>query len=103
MCRDGSLDIEENHTVVATARGVYDSNGGVLESKDTGVCIIIPKGAIPESVQQEIYFKVCQDNSILPPLDKEKGKICFNRAGLSTVLTIVTLHCCVSLHRLLFC
>ena len=38
-----------------------------------GVSIIIPKGAIPGSVQQEIYFKVCQDNSILPPLDREKG------------------------------
>ena len=71
FCRDE----ESNHTVVATARGVFDSNGGVLESKETGVSIIIPKGAIPEAVQQEIYFKVCQDNSILPPLDKEKGKI----------------------------
>ena len=41
----------------------------------SGVSIIIPKGAIPEGLQQEIYFKVCQDKSILPPLDKEKGKI----------------------------
>jgi len=38
-----------------------------------GVSIIIPAGAIPEGVQQEVYFKVCQDNSILPPLDKDKG------------------------------
>lgn len=38
-----------------------------------GVAIVIPKGAIPEGVKQEIYFKVCQDNNILPPLDKEKG------------------------------
>lgn len=41
----------------------------------TGVAIVIPKGAIPEGVKQEIYFKVCQDNNILPPLDKEKGII----------------------------
>jgi hypothetical protein len=40
------------------------------------VSIVIPKGAIPEGVQQEIYFKVCENNSILPPLDKEKGWHC---------------------------
>ena len=73
LCRDNTSTTEDGHTVVATARGVFDSNGGVLESKETGVSIIIPKGAIPEGVQQEIYFKVCQDNSILPPLDKDKG------------------------------
>ena len=27
---------QEGHTVVATARGVFDSSGGVLESKETG-------------------------------------------------------------------
>ena len=36
VCRNGSKDSEENRTVVATARGVFDSNGGVLESKETG-------------------------------------------------------------------
>lgn len=65
---------EDGHTVVATARGVFNSNGGVLSSIETGVSIIIPQGAIPEGIEQEIYFKVCRDNSILPPLDKEKGK-----------------------------
>ncbi|KAL1007169.1 hypothetical protein UPYG_G00082940 [Umbra pygmaea] len=65
---------DEGHTVVATARGVFNSNGGVLSSIETGVSIIIPQGAIPEGVEQEIYFKVCRDNSILPPLDKEKGE-----------------------------
>lgn len=59
--------------MVATARGIFNSNGGVLSSIETGVSIIIPQGAIPEGVEQEIYFKVCRDNSILPPLDKEKG------------------------------
>ena len=34
--RDDSKLSDETHTVVATARGVFDSNGGVLESKDTG-------------------------------------------------------------------
>uniref|UniRef100_A0A670ZPS8 Tight junction protein 1 n=1 Tax=Pseudonaja textilis TaxID=8673 RepID=A0A670ZPS8_PSETE len=65
---------EEGHTVIATARGVFNSNGGVLSSIETGVSIIIPQGAIPEGIEQEIYFKVCRDNSILPPLDKEKGE-----------------------------
>ncbi|XP_057185397.1 tight junction protein ZO-1 isoform X2 [Triplophysa rosa] len=67
-------DDDEGHTVVATARGVFNCNGGVLSSIETGVSIIIPQGAIPDSVEQEIYFKVCRDNSILPPLDKEKGE-----------------------------
>ncbi|KAM7414782.1 hypothetical protein PAMA_019545 [Pampus argenteus] len=67
-------DEDEGHTVVATARGIFNCNGGVLSSIETGVSIIIPQGAIPETVEQEIYFKVCRDNSILPPLDKEKGE-----------------------------
>lgn len=71
---DNGQLIEGNHTVVATARGVFDHQGGVLESPETGVSIVIPKGAIPEGVSQEIYFKVCKDNNILPPLDKDKGE-----------------------------
>ncbi|XP_028258285.1 tight junction protein ZO-1 isoform X7 [Parambassis ranga] len=67
-------DEDEGHTVVATARGIFNCNGGVLSSIETGVSIIIPQGAIPDGVEQEIYFKVCRDNSILPPLDKEKGE-----------------------------
>ncbi|XP_042566719.1 tight junction protein ZO-1 isoform X4 [Clupea harengus] len=67
-------DEDEEHTVVATARGIFNCNGGVLSSIETGVSIIIPQGAIPDGVEQEIYFKVCRDNSILPPLDKEKGE-----------------------------
>uniref|UniRef100_A0A673MV52 Tight junction protein ZO-1-like n=1 Tax=Sinocyclocheilus rhinocerous TaxID=307959 RepID=A0A673MV52_9TELE len=67
-------DDDDSHTVVATARGIFNSNGGVLSSIETGVSIIIPQGAIPDGVEQEIYFKVCRDNSILPPLDKEKGE-----------------------------
>ncbi|KAL2093375.1 hypothetical protein ACEWY4_010687 [Coilia grayii] len=65
---------DDGHTVVATARGIFNGNGGVLSSIETGVSIIIPQGAIADGVEQEIYFKVCRDNSILPPLDKEKGE-----------------------------
>ena len=68
--------------MVATARGVFDHNGGVLESKETAVSIVIPKGAIEPGVKQELYFKVCQDNSILPPLDKDKGELWSRRTCL---------------------
>lgn len=88
-------DDEDGHTVVATARGVFNSNGGVLSSIETGVSIIIPQGAIPEGVEQEIYFKVCRDNSILPPLDKEKG----NRVRVSFVFVIWAAWELVGLHR----
>ncbi|XP_046582745.1 tight junction protein ZO-1-like [Haliotis rubra] len=71
---DFHQDVDERHTVVATARGVFDADAGVLESRETGVSIVIPKGAIHEGIKQEIYFKVCRDNSILPPLDKDKGE-----------------------------
>ena len=75
-CRfDPTREIDENHTVVATARGVFSSVGGVLQSPETGVSIVIPQGAIDEGLEQEIYFKVCRDNTILPPLDRDKGKI----------------------------
>ena len=39
------LDIpeEDGHRVVATARGVFDSSGGVLESKETGRCIDVKR------------------------------------------------------------
>jgi hypothetical protein len=70
VCEGG--DGEE---VVATARGVFTHEGGTLSSPDTGVAIIIPPGALPIGSQQDIYFKVCRDTSMLPPLDQEKGKL----------------------------
>lgn len=30
-------------------------------------------GAIPEGIEQEIFFKVCHDMNMLPPLDQDKG------------------------------
>lgn len=69
-----SFDVlAENHVVVATAEGEFDHTGGILESNETGVRLVIPPGAIPDDKKQLIYFKVCQDTSMLPPLDKEKG------------------------------
>ena len=67
----GSQD--EDTQVVATARGKFTSQGGVLSSPESGVSIVIPEGAIPQGVEQEIYFKVCKDNNFMPPLDSDRG------------------------------
>jgi tight junction protein 1 len=40
-----------------------DYYGGKLSCPLTGVSLLIPIGAIPKGIQQEIYFQVCQDNS----------------------------------------
>ncbi|GFG33860.1 hypothetical protein Cfor_12812, partial [Coptotermes formosanus] len=64
----------DGEEVLATARGVFTHEGGTLSSPDTGVAIIIPPGALPVGSQQEIYFKVCRDTSMLPPLNQEKGE-----------------------------
>ncbi|XP_076054109.1 zonula occludens-like protein polychaetoid isoform X19 [Oratosquilla oratoria] len=65
---------EGKHKVIATARGVFDHRGGTLTSEETGVSIVIPSGALPKGNKQEIYFKVCQDSSLVPPLDRNKGE-----------------------------
>ncbi|XP_078360375.1 tight junction protein ZO-1-like isoform X2 [Oculina patagonica] len=64
--------LDEDTQVVATARGKFTSQGGVLSSPESGVSIVIPEGAIPKGVEQEIYFKVCKDNNFMPPLDSDK-------------------------------
>ncbi|KAK3737802.1 hypothetical protein QZH41_015861, partial [Actinostola sp. cb2023] len=66
--------LDDDTQVVATARGTFTSEGGVLSSPETGVSIHIPKGAIEPGREQEIYFKVCKDNNIMPPLDADKGE-----------------------------
>ena len=68
-----STSSESSHNVVATAKGYFNHKGGTLTSEETGVSLVIPPGALTENVQ-EIYFKVCRDKSMLPPLDQEKGK-----------------------------
>jgi len=70
---DEDVDADDAQ-IVATASGVFDSNGGVLSSVETGVSIVIPKGAIRPGIRQSIYFKVCRDNTAIPPLDREKGE-----------------------------
>ncbi|XP_045118000.1 tight junction protein ZO-1-like isoform X7 [Portunus trituberculatus] len=69
-----SMAEEGKQKVIATARGVFDHKGGTLTSEETGVSIVIPQGAITKGIKQEIYFKVCQDNSLVPPLDQNRGE-----------------------------
>ncbi|RWS16821.1 tight junction protein ZO-1-like protein [Dinothrombium tinctorium] len=72
--KQSTSSIESSHNVIATAKGVFTSEGGTLSSTETGVSLVIPPGAIPKDTQQEVYFKVCQDSNMLPPLDREKGE-----------------------------
>lgn len=67
-----SISVDSNQNVIAMAKGTFGSAGGTLHCEDTGVTIIIPEGAIPVGVEQEIYFKVCYDSDMLPPLDRDK-------------------------------
>lgn len=71
---DDGGNIEEEANVIAFAKGVFDCEGGTLISRQSGVSLFIPPDAIPPGVRQEIYFKVCRDHSLAPPLDKSKGK-----------------------------
>lgn len=36
--------------------------------------ISVPVGAIPEGIQQEIYFQVCQDGSNIPTFNAKQGE-----------------------------
>lgn len=73
QCSEEAFNSDEGQEVVAVARGTFSSIGGTLSSPETGVSIKIPSGAIPPGVRQEVYFKVCRDNNLLPPLDTDKG------------------------------
>lgn len=60
-----------------TTKGVFDNEGGKLEDKLWNVSLVIPKGAFPVGVKQEVYFTVTDPrmaNQIGgPPLDMENG------------------------------
>lgn len=71
--RMSTVSADSNHNVVAIAKGSFTTKGGILKSPETGVSIVIPEGALDCDDDQEIYFKVCQDTSMLPPLDQDKG------------------------------
>jgi tight junction protein 1 len=61
-----SLDSNSNCSIIASANGIFDSNGGVLESADTGVSLTVPEGAIADGINFDLYFKVCHCKSSSP-------------------------------------
>ncbi|XP_044740430.1 tight junction protein ZO-1 isoform X5 [Chrysoperla carnea] len=67
--------LNANNDVNVTSATV-DHRGGRLENKYWGVSLDIPEGAIPEGIQQHIYFVITDprtcDNA--PPLDFENGE-----------------------------
>lgn len=80
---------QDEPKVIATARGIFDHRGGLLESTETGVSVYVPAGALPEGKKQEIYFKVCQDNKYIPPLDSDGGEIILHFHLLSSCLLVI--------------
>lgn len=61
-----------------TTTGVFDEKGGTLCDTEWNVSLVIPPGAIPSGVKQEIYFTVSdprlgQAAAGAPPLDMENG------------------------------
>ena len=46
--------------IVATVRQLVDHRGAVLESRETGVSLTVPPGALPASAPRELFFHVCR-------------------------------------------
>ena len=58
-----SMEMEptpENHILLDTQTGTFDSSGGILSSEATGVSIYFPPNAIAHGVRQQVYFKVTE-------------------------------------------
>ncbi len=58
-----SYSIQDGSNVIGRARGIIDYYGGKLSCPLTGVSLHVPIGAIPEGIEQEIYFEVCHNSS----------------------------------------
>ncbi|CAF4646653.1 unnamed protein product [Rotaria sp. Silwood1] len=69
-----SYSVQDECNIIGSARGVIDYFGGKLSCPLTGVSISVPVGAIPEGVQQEIYFQVSQDGSNIPKFNAKQGE-----------------------------
>ncbi|CAF0817936.1 unnamed protein product [Didymodactylos carnosus] len=65
---------QDEDNVIGSARGIMDYYGGTLSCPKTGVSIIVPEGAIPHNIKQEIYFKVCQDGANIPTFNQKHGE-----------------------------
>lgn len=62
-----------------TTKGCFDATGGKLEDKLWNVSLVIPPGAIPPGIKQDVYFTVTDPRMAQlpavggPPLDMENG------------------------------
>uniref|UniRef100_T1J864 ZU5 domain-containing protein n=1 Tax=Strigamia maritima TaxID=126957 RepID=T1J864_STRMM len=88
--QDGN--VQEDNVILGSGRGKFGIEGGKIVCSKTGVCLVIPPGALPPNSEQEIFLKVCQDNKLLPPLDKDKGDSNFNREKLLSPLVMCGPH-----------
>ncbi|PAV56690.1 hypothetical protein WR25_24111 [Diploscapter pachys] len=68
---NGQKDDEPN--VVEETSAIVTHEGAVLSCPQSKVQLRIPKGAIVEGEQHEIYVKVCREGDA-PPIDKSKGE-----------------------------
>ncbi|CAF0720009.1 unnamed protein product [Brachionus calyciflorus] len=75
LYRKLSLDSNSNCSIIASANGIFDTNGGILESADTGVSLSVPEGAIANGCSFDLYFKVCHCKSTIT---NGKGEILTN-------------------------
>ena len=89
--------LQDECNIIGGARGVMDYYGGKLSCSLTGVTFVfvsfflqpellffwndllgvsvsVPVGALPEGVQQEIFFHVCQDGSNIRKFNAKQGE-----------------------------
>ena len=74
--------------IVATVRHLVDHRGGVLESRETGVSLTVPPGALPASAPRELFFHVCRAPSAANA-DGEVGQPAGAGVGSSSAALLV--------------
>ncbi|CAJ0567311.1 unnamed protein product, partial [Mesorhabditis spiculigera] len=65
---------EEEPVVVEEASCMVGAEGGVVTCPGSRVELRIPAGALPIGQKHEIYVRVCQEGSVLPPIDPSRGE-----------------------------
>ncbi|CAJ0944549.1 unnamed protein product, partial [Mesorhabditis belari] len=65
---------EEEPIVVEEASQMVGAEGGVVCCPGSRVELRIPPGALPLGQKHEIYVRVCQEGSVLPPIDPSRGE-----------------------------
>ena len=66
-----SLELPSHIDTDAVTWSTFDHRGGRLSLPDSGVCLLIPEGAIRKGQTEEIYMAVCRDDKDRPKLSGE--------------------------------